>query len=167
MPEGPFEFKRFNNIGPLTRATKEELKNNWQRCPKSGKANEICQEIKVGSIAILENQKFFAKCDTLVDINSGQCFKVAEQVVENVGGVTALRVGDGDHFWIEYNGRHYDAEVPSGVDEFRKLPFFGRADDYDMMEHVRLAKPDGVDYPVERVEDTIVDVTDKIKSNTL
>lgn len=167
MPEGPLGFKRFNNIGPLTRPTEEELKESWEGCPDSGKANEICQEIKVEAIVILENQGFFAECHTLVDINSGQCFKVAERVAEEIDGVTVLRVGDGDHFWIEYNGRHYDAEAPSGVGSFRELPFFQRADDYDLMEHVRYVEPEGVDYPVERVEDTIVDVTDKVKSNTL
>jgi hypothetical protein len=29
-----------------------------------------------------------------------------------------------NHAWIEYNGRHYDAERPEGVDEAKQLPIF-------------------------------------------
>jgi hypothetical protein len=32
----------------------------------------------------------------------------------------------GDHYWIVYNKRHYDAECPEGVDNFFNLPIFKR-----------------------------------------
>jgi len=28
------------------------------------------------------------------------------------------------HIWIYYNGRHYDAERPYGVNNFMDLPYF-------------------------------------------
>ena len=31
-----------------------------------------------------------------------------------------------DHVWLYYNGKHYDAETPNGVDDFILLPFFQR-----------------------------------------
>lgn len=31
-----------------------------------------------------------------------------------------------DHVWLYCNGKHYDAEVPNGVDDFIELPFFQR-----------------------------------------
>ena len=167
MPEGPLSGPRLSNIGPLSRATEEEVRAKWDSCPSSGKAKRICEEYKVQSLAILEDQGFFARCGSLKEINSGQCFKVAEGVASVVDGITVLRVGDGDHFWIEYNGKHYDAEAPSGVDDYEELPFFQRTSDSFHINSTRLAKPEGVDYPVETVEDTIVDVTDKVKSGGL
>lgn len=31
---------------------------------------------------------------------------------------------DIEHFWIQFNGKHYDYEVPSGVNDWRDLPKF-------------------------------------------
>ena len=31
-----------------------------------------------------------------------------------------------DHVWLYYNGKHYDAETPNGVNDFIELPFFQR-----------------------------------------
>lgn len=38
----------------------------------------------------------------------------------------AHRLGGATHVWINYKGRHYDAEAPRGVDQFLELPFFQR-----------------------------------------
>lgn len=34
---------------------------------------------------------------------------------------------DVGHYWIEFEGRHYDAEAPDGVERMEDLPIFRRA----------------------------------------
>lgn len=36
----------------------------------------------------------------------------------------------GSHYWLFYNGRHYDAECPKGVDSFFDLPLYKRYIDH-------------------------------------
>jgi hypothetical protein len=38
----------------------------------------------------------------------------------------AALIGGATHTWATLGGRHYDAEVPEGVDHFLCLPFFAR-----------------------------------------
>lgn len=40
------------------------------------------------------------------------------------------------HVWVYYNGKHYDAECPEGVSDFRELPFFSdvEIDEADILE---------------------------------
>jgi len=124
MPEGKFGVPRFTNLGPLSRATEEEVKQFWDVCPESGKEREICRETKFIALKILDEQDFIAACSTLADINGGSCGSVAEFVYRRVDGVEIWEIGNGDHFWIHYQGKHYDAEAPTGVNEWRRLPIF-------------------------------------------
>lgn len=158
MPEGPLGGPRLTNLGPFSRSTKEELTEKWDTCPKSGKEREICQSIKVATISILENQGFFTECKNLVDINSGFCGTVADQVADEVDNVSILQVGDGDHMWIEYNNKHYDAEVPTGVDDPFNLPFFKRIPLNVLLKIARMAaEAEDRELP-ETVEETIREV---------
>lgn len=158
MPEGPLGAPRLTNIGPLSRATEDELEMEWGTCPKRGPEAEICKEIKKVSITILENQGFFADCKTLVDINSGNCDRVSQKVAKGVPEATEMKVGDGDHYWIKYNGRHYDAEVPTGVDHWRDLPIFIRIPEDAMLSWARMAADaEGEELP-ETLEDTVTEV---------
>lgn len=164
MPEGPLGAPRVSNVGPLSRATEEEIRRWWDDCPAQGKENKICTEIKKSAIAILENQGFYAECDDLVDINSGSCASVAERVFNEVSGVHVWEAGPGDHVWIEYNGKHYDAEVPTGVDEPLDLPFFQRIPPEDILINAQMAaEAEGREKP-ETVDDIIRDVTDEYKN---
>jgi len=159
MPEGPLGAPRLTNIGPLSRSTEEEIRRQWGECPEEQKPKEICVETKRAAIAILEDQDFFAKCDDLVDINSGNCSSIAERVCENVEDVRVYEAGVGDHVWIVYNGVHYDAEAPTGVDNAFRLPFFERVPPDVIMDFQTQAPC--VEDP-EVPEDILRDVTDTI-----
>lgn len=160
MPEGPFGLPRLTNFGPLSRSTKEELKSEWPDCPPSGKPSEICRSYKFHSVIILEDQDFFAECDTLRSINQGNCFNIARMVEKDVGGVRILQIGDGEHAWIKYNGVHYDAEAPDGVDDWQELPIFLRISPFAMLRNAKMAaKVEDREEP-ETIEDTLVDITE-------
>lgn len=74
------------------------------------------------------------------EINCGFCVDFAEQlnaklvdrgvldgVLLDSGDLGAgLRYGRGEHVWLWLRGRHYDAEAPEGVEDWRDLPFFKR-----------------------------------------
>lgn len=65
------------------------------------------------------------------DIDDGWCLYFAERVADHLGRPDDVRVlqhtGYGvSHAWIEHRGRHYDAEAPAGVDDWRDLPFVRR-----------------------------------------
>jgi hypothetical protein len=74
------------------------------------------------------------------EINNGHCDKIANEVQEylskKVSDETWADLTTGvvlkqhfpDHRWTYYNGKHYDAENPEGVNDFRKLEFFKRID---------------------------------------
>lgn len=163
MPEGPAGAPRLTNIGPLSRSTKDEIKSFWDECPQSGKPNEICKELKFTAIAVLEGQDFFARCDTLSKINSGECGTVARRVFSQVGGVRVMEVGNGEHVWLEHNGIHYDVEVPTGVEDPIDLPFFDRIPPNFVLDSARMAAETEGREPPETIDDTIKDVTDEYK----
>lgn len=163
MPEGPLGAPRLNNIGPLSRATEKEIKDQWEECPDDGKPLEICLATKEAAINILADQGVFPQCIDLIDINSGNCFDIADKVTDKLSYVNVLKIGDNDHVWIEYNGIHYDAEAPSGVESFRDLPIFDRIDPRQMLDWARMAaEMEGREKP-ETVEETVVDVTDEYR----
>lgn len=56
-----------------------------------------------------------------------------EEVPERLRSTSKRELGDdeslihwGIHVWINYKGKHYDAEAPGGVDHFLELPFWKR-----------------------------------------
>mgnify|MGYP006289626547 CR=1 FL=1 len=71
------------------------------------------------------------RVETPADINNHYCRYVAETVQDRLGDQYDLQIlEDGGrgfvHTWIMYDGRHYDAERPEGVDDYHDLPFFER-----------------------------------------
>lgn len=65
------------------------------------------------------------------DFGRGWCHHIAAEVYERLDesdGIRVLFSGSmgGNHFWIEYGGRHFDAERPYGVDHWRDLPVVQR-----------------------------------------
>jgi hypothetical protein len=159
MPEGPLGAPRLTNVGPLSRITKSEMRSNWEECPSSGKDGEICKMIKRIAIQILEDQEAFPEYETLQDINSGNCHKLAQVLVNTeVGdGVDVLKAGYGYHVWVEYKGTHFDAETPSGVDDYKQLPFFDRVSEDVILKDIRRNVPKE-DEP-ETLDETIENVT--------
>lgn len=87
-------------------------------------------------------------------INSGECENFACAVDRAYGGqlsVTGCEVNGldptgpwGGHVWVTDGSRHYDAEAPAGVKDWRQLPYYTRLektagpDLYDrMMREIR------------------------------
>ena len=71
------------------------------------------------------------RVESPADIDRHYCRYVAETVVDRVGDRDDLQIledGGGGvvHTWLVCDGRHYDAECPEGVDDYRDLPFFER-----------------------------------------
>jgi len=66
--------------------------------------------------------------DAPYEINNGRCdefaFKVQEVIPRATVWETPLNSKYPTHLWIEYKGKHYDAECPNGVEDFRELPIF-------------------------------------------
>lgn len=68
------------------------------------------------------------------DINNGLCAEFADQLVLKCGG-RVYDIGNNsmnyfdafpNHSWVYYEGKHYDAETPFGVDYWWELPIFKR-----------------------------------------
>ena len=88
-------------------------------------------------------RNFLKKYKTAYAINNGACEefmqtvlkrfpKAEEKVTENytdeygcikINGIEFSLLG---HFWIYYEGKHYDAETPSGVKDWKKLLIFNK-----------------------------------------
>lgn len=139
MPEGYIGIPRLTNLGPISRATKEEVTSQWGECPDSGREKEICVATKRAAITILEDQGLYAEFSTLREINSGKCSIIAKMVYEQLDYISIWEAGPGDHVWVEYNGIHYDAERPAGVDDPMKLPTNAMIGKAQMMQHQNLA----------------------------
>jgi hypothetical protein len=124
LPEGFLGLSRLTNYGPISRQTKEEVKSRWDDCKGTDKEVELCKSIKTNAILILEKQGVFAEFDSLRDINSGKCFTLARRVSKELDYVNRVKLKTGDHCWLEYKGKHYDAESPNGVSDPLELEFF-------------------------------------------
>lgn len=87
---------------------------------------EICQALQsVKHQLLADNVRPRIKCRE--DFGRGWCRHIASEVITEIGkdrDVNVLYAGGmgGAHFWIEFNGRHFDAEKPCGVDDWRELP---------------------------------------------
>lgn len=78
------------------------------------------------------------------DINNGGCEDFAMELIDRLGGYVTDAEGrptdNGpyeldtnnfcewlpNHVWVFYEGKHYDAECPQGVDSWKDLPLFAR-----------------------------------------
>lgn len=74
-------------------------------------------------------------------LNMGQCDVFAHKLSNRVAGISiidciefGMQLGTGEHVWVLYDGRFYDAEVPEGVDDWRDLPFMQRHFDVEDLE---------------------------------
>jgi hypothetical protein len=68
------------------------------------------------------------------EINAGLCDEWAQRAIEKLGKHAHMHVTPtaykyiwaGGHYWIKYQGKHYDAEALQGVNDWKDLPFFKR-----------------------------------------
>jgi len=64
------------------------------------------------------------------EINTGSCDNFADSVLDEAkhcGLDVSLREDENvGHIWVVYKGRHYDAEVPKGVSDWKELPIIKR-----------------------------------------
>ena len=75
-------------------------------------------------------QQFDLSPSSIEEVNNGYCNVVAIQAAKSLptGDVTVLELqrDEHSHVWLTADGKHFDAEAPSGVGDWRELPFFSR-----------------------------------------
>lgn len=83
-----------------------------------------------------------AACETIAfwdlksdaDINVGRCYNLVRTLLGilveggvfdavHVDGRAVAHIPEHAHSWVYWCGRHYDAEAPEGVEDWRDLPF--------------------------------------------
>lgn len=170
MPEGYRGIPRLTNFGPISRATKEEVSSKWGECPESGRERDICIATKKAAIAILEDQGMYAKYSTLRDINGGKCSHIAKMVLKQLDYVSIWEAGPGSHVWVEYQGKHYDAERPVGVDDPMMLPTNAMIGKATMMQSQNLHAqyhPETMDEynTVDSIDEVIREATDRYRED--
>jgi hypothetical protein len=94
----------------------------------------MVNKVTMAILALLDELPWRAK--TPQEINGGDCPLFASDVLQRLGPDSSAEIVSSDerdkrhavpfHVWIEFDGRHYDAEVPGGVDEWRDLPIYRR-----------------------------------------
>lgn len=91
---------------------------------------------------LLAVDPFWSRMDPRTRINGGNCESFMLDVCKLAPGAeertTGPFLGPDDeeiagpfdhvgHYWIFFEGRHYDAEAPEGVERMDELPIFARA----------------------------------------
>jgi hypothetical protein len=78
--------------------------------------------------AVLELTAAFG--GTPYDINNGQCEEFALALAEQLSGCLVIctdwEADAPGHFWVFVGGRHYDAEMPEGTEDWKELPIMKR-----------------------------------------
>lgn len=98
---------------------------------RNGIEREICSVIKQLSKGIIKGEQH-PKVTCLPEINGGFCRFVAVETylrLDDPDNIKLLEHGNMGtvHVWLEYNGKHFDAEVPCGVNNFNDLPLAKRS----------------------------------------
>ncbi len=97
------------------------LLENWQ---------EYLNEA-VDVTAIISDLLSNSECSA-TEINSGQCEEFMMDLIQRLPDDAIERTVPFDshwpgHYWVEYQGRHYDTEAPEGVKDWKDLPIFRRS----------------------------------------
>lgn len=68
--------------------------------------------------------------DSAKELNQGYCKAFAESVYNQLEipdlRILTLRGENGEHYWLELNGYHYDSEATRGVESYHDLPYWQR-----------------------------------------
>jgi hypothetical protein len=70
---------------------------------------------------------YWWKLPSAYEINNGSCEEFVALICKFVPGAEDNATPDftlPGHYWIEYEGKCYDAECPQGVDHWEQLPIF-------------------------------------------
>ena len=91
---------------------------NWKRF--INESNDVSTIIK----DLLKN----SSC-SIEEINNGQCEDFMMNLISELPEDAIERTIPFDselpgHYWVEFRGKHYDAETPDGVNDWRELPIF-------------------------------------------
>jgi hypothetical protein len=96
--------------------------------------SEISKMIEYEKKKWIESSRI--EVESAKDINNGYCSEFAKSVKDTMGRPDDLRIlsygyemsgyNSGAHKWIFYQGKHYDVECSSGVDEPEDLQIFRR-----------------------------------------
>jgi len=97
------------------------LMENWR-----GYLNEA-----VDVTAIISDLFSNSECSA-TEINRGQCEDFMIDLMQRLpdGAIeTTVPFDSGlpGHYWVEYQGKHYDSEAPEGVKDWKDLPIFRRS----------------------------------------
>lgn len=112
----------------------EESMPMWCNCTEGARSMKeamICFAFKQEALSIIMGDEYPDR-KTPQEINEGRCGSIAprvKKIVEDVVNVEVVEAFFGmsdNHIWIRYNGRHFDAEAPCGVEDPRNLGFFKR-----------------------------------------
>jgi len=102
-----------------------------QDCDDGDVGCETCPWREVANMeAIITDLLSDSKCSA-TEINNGQCEDFMMKLVQRLPDDAVEKTVPFDshypgHYWIEYQGRHYDAETPKGVENWKDLPIFKR-----------------------------------------
>lgn len=96
----------------------------------SDTGEDICRTLQTVKRELLEDDPR-PKIEKPDDFGRGWCRHIADEVYDRLGEPDDVRVlfsgsMGGNHFWIESGGRHFDAEKPCGVEDWRSLPVVQR-----------------------------------------
>jgi hypothetical protein len=74
-------------------------------------------------------------CKTPKEINKGDCLNFAQDILLafptaeiHIDGEPAIDKISFHHAYIMFEGKYYDSETSDGVEDWRELPFYSRAD---------------------------------------
>lgn len=100
-------------------------------CPDIDGNRQICQALKSEVQSMMQQpDRFDLPASSPSEICEGLCSYPAQNVFDDLQ-LDHLRLVEAGmmnfaHVWLEYKGKHYDPEVPSGIYDYRDLPVFGR-----------------------------------------
>lgn len=93
-------------------------------------ANEIVKSIGSDRICVVELYNFMIGEDgdiygnDIFDVDMMEKYWADTVPTKDLTWEEISKIPFGYHVWISYDGRHYDAECPEGVDNFFELPLF-------------------------------------------
>jgi len=97
------------------------LMENWR-----GYLNEA------GDVTAIISDLFSNSECSATEINRGQCEDFMIDLMQRLPDGAIERTVPFDsglpgHYWVEYQGKHYDSEAPEGVKDWKDLPIFRRS----------------------------------------
>lgn len=125
---GPFGYIEWKSVRSLF---KGRGMGKWGDCKldtDSEMERRICKEIKRQVQQKMEED--IPEIDEVADLNHGWCYSICDGVYVALGGPEELEIWEShaplgsNHGYLHYNGKFFDAENPTGVDDVKQLEHF-------------------------------------------